>query len=67
MVRASDVWEDILMDHPHDLLALKFAHDTYFYLGYGPQMRDSIARVLPEWNKSIPLYGFVFILFEIKI
>nr|XP_033809119.1 tetratricopeptide repeat protein 38 [Geotrypetes seraphini] len=51
---ASEQWEQILQDHPLDLLALKFAHDTYFYLGFSAQMRDSVARVLPYWNPSIP-------------
>ncbi|XP_051628522.1 tetratricopeptide repeat protein 38 isoform X2 [Manacus candei] len=31
---ACDLWEQILQRHPTDLLALKFSHDTYFYLGY---------------------------------
>lgn len=51
------VWEDILIDYPNDILSLKFAHDAYFYLGYQREMRDSIARVLPSWDKSIPLFG----------
>ena len=53
------MWESILTEFPQDLLALKFAHDTYFYLGYSHQMRDSVARVLPFWKPSIPLYGYV--------
>ena len=57
MLQAADIWEQILMDHPKDLLALKFAHDNYFYLGLGPQMRDSIGRVWSKWDESIPLYG----------
>lgn len=56
MTQATDVWEDILLDNPKDMLAIKFAHDSYFYLGYHPQMRDSIARVMPAWNTEIPLY-----------
>ena len=48
------------MDHPKDLLALKFAHDNYFYLGLGPQMRDSIGRVWSKWDESVPLYGYVY-------
>ena len=48
------------MDHPRDLLALKFAHDNYFYLGLGPQMRDSIGRVWSKWDESVPLYGYVY-------
>ncbi|BFZ11068.1 hypothetical protein BsWGS_14107 [Bradybaena similaris] len=57
--QACSVWEDILLEHPHDVLALKFAHDTYFYLGYSYQIRDSIARVLPHWKRTEPLYGYV--------
>ncbi len=57
MPEAAEVWEKILLDHPNDLLALKFAHDTYFYLGKAEQIRDSIARVLPLWNEKDPYYG----------
>lgn len=60
MTQAADIWEEILVDHPTDMLALKFAHDNYFYLGYGPQMRDSIGRVIGKWDKSIPLYGYLY-------
>lgn len=60
MTKASIIWEDILAEKPKDILALKFAHDTYFYLGHHPQMRDSIARVLPQWNKDIPLYSYLY-------
>lgn len=59
MTKACDVWEDILMDYPTDMLALKFAHDCYYSLSYHHQMRDSIARVLPFWKSSMPLYGYV--------
>lgn len=57
MVGATNVWEDILVDHPTDIHALRMAHDTYFYLGYQNQMRDSLARVIPIWekNNSLPL------------
>lgn len=57
--RAASLWEDILIDNPTDMLALKFAHDTYFYLGYQRQLRDSIARVLPLWKPSMPLYSYL--------
>nr|XP_034958773.1 tetratricopeptide repeat protein 38-like [Zootoca vivipara] len=53
--KACDTWDQILQNHPTDLLALKFAHDTYFYLGHQTQMRDSIARVYPYWTPDIPL------------
>jgi hypothetical protein len=56
---ASYLWEDILTEHPVDLLALRFAHDTYFYRGQAYQMRDSIARVLPHWKENMPHYGYL--------
>jgi tetratricopeptide (TPR) repeat protein len=57
--RGVAIWEEILIDHPRDVWALRFAHDTYFYLGDAGNLRDSIARVLPEWSEQDPLYGFL--------
>uniref|UniRef100_A0A8I3N9V9 Tetratricopeptide repeat protein 38 n=1 Tax=Canis lupus familiaris TaxID=9615 RepID=A0A8I3N9V9_CANLF len=56
---ACELWEQILWDHPTDMLALKFSHDAYFYLGYQEQMRDSVARIYPFWTPSIPLSSYV--------
>ncbi|XP_056137450.1 tetratricopeptide repeat protein 38 [Lampris incognitus] len=57
--RACDVWEEILVEHPTDLLALKFAHDGYFYMGAQTQMRDSVIRVLPHWKPCMPLFSYL--------
>ncbi|XP_064596979.1 tetratricopeptide repeat protein 38-like [Liolophura sinensis] len=57
MRSACDKWETILVDNPLDMLAIKFAHDAYFYLGLHPQLRDSPARCLPNWKPSMPLYS----------
>ncbi|XP_024593141.1 tetratricopeptide repeat protein 38 isoform X3 [Neophocaena asiaeorientalis asiaeorientalis] len=57
--KACELWEQILQDYPTDMLALKFSHDTYFYLGYQEQMRDSVARVYPFWTPDIPLSSYV--------
>lgn len=59
LTQACEIWEDILIETPTDMLALKFAHDCYFCLSYHQQMRDSIARVLPFWKTSLPLYGYI--------
>ncbi|KAL7976353.1 hypothetical protein Chor_002572 [Crotalus horridus] len=56
---ACDTWEQILMTNPTDVLALKFAHDGYFYLGSQVQMRDSIARVYRHWTPDIPLSSYI--------
>ena len=58
--KACDLWETILIDSPTDLMALKFAHDCYFYMGQATQMRDSVARVLPSWHAATPLYSELY-------
>lgn len=59
MNEACLTWEQILLDCPTDMLAVKFAHDCYFYLGRQTEIRDSIARVLPDWSPKLPLYGYL--------
>ena len=56
---ATRAWEAILVDWPTDALALRFGQDAYFFLGRSAEMRDSVARVLPEWDSGHPLAGFV--------
>ncbi|KNG93165.1 hypothetical protein ATO11_14360 [Pseudaestuariivita atlantica] len=57
--RTTRIWEDILLDHPMDGLALRLAHFTHFYSGDGRRMRDSLARVLPLWSEDHPNYGYL--------
>lgn len=59
-VEATTIWDDILQNHPTDILAVKMAHDTYFYLGYQKEMKDSVEKVIPHWTPDIPLYGHLF-------
>lgn len=61
MLAACEQWEKILSEIPNDLLALKFAHDSYFYLGNKQSLRDSIARVFPKWKSTTPCYRFFII------
>ena len=56
---ATGFWETILRDEPLDGLALRLAHLTHFYSGNAQRIRDSLARVLPQWPKNNPEYGFV--------
>jgi tetratricopeptide (TPR) repeat protein len=50
---------DILLDYPHDLLALQVAHVGDFFLGSSSMLRDRLAQVLPTWDTSTPGYGYV--------
>jgi tetratricopeptide (TPR) repeat protein len=56
---AAAVYEEILVDFPTDALALRLAQDAYFLMGQSAAMRDSVARVLPEWRDDDPLTSFV--------
>lgn len=42
-----------------DLLALKVAQDLYFFLGDRLDLRDVVARVLPQWPEDQPGWGYV--------
>lgn len=56
---ALELWENILLADPLDVLALKLANRTYFYLGDNRNIRDSVARVLYAWTEDTPGHGFV--------
>jgi tetratricopeptide (TPR) repeat protein len=56
---AAGVWEEILTDHPLDVLALRLAHHAYFYLGVAGKMLSSVERVMGSWDEDAPGYGFV--------
>lgn len=45
------------MKHPFDLVALQAGHLIDFYRANGRNLRDRIARVLPQWSDSIPGYS----------
>jgi tetratricopeptide (TPR) repeat protein len=56
---ATELWGDVAIRHPRDLLAVQLAHLGDFYNGNGPAQRDRIARVLPSWDESVPGRGYV--------
>lgn len=55
--RTIDLWEQILADHPHDVLAFRLAHFCNFWLGRPEEMLASVERVLPHWSRSLPGWG----------
>ncbi len=56
---ACRLWDGILVDHPRDLAALIPAHLFDFYRGDSLNLRKRIARILPAWSPSAPLYSYV--------
>jgi tetratricopeptide (TPR) repeat protein len=57
--RAADLYGKVLTDYPRDLPALQIAHQCDFFLGQSAQLRDRVARVLPDWDAGVPGYGYV--------
>lgn len=51
--------EQILVDHPRDILALQTAHLIDFFLGDALNLRNRIARALRAWDRSMPGYACV--------
>src|SRR5215813_5244513 len=58
-LKANARYGDIAIEYPRDSLALQLAHLGDFYLGRSSQLRDRIARVLCDWDDSVPRYGYV--------
>ena len=56
---AGAAWDEILLQHPRDLLALNSAHLFDFYRGDALNLRTRIARVLAQWPIDAPLRPFV--------
>jgi hypothetical protein len=52
-------WEALLLRHPCDALALQWAHLFDFYRGDALNLRQRVARVLPQWRADDPLHPYV--------
>ena len=55
--RANRIWDDILIAHPHDILAMRLQHFSLFWAGQSYFMRDAAARALGAWDEGMPGYG----------
>jgi len=56
---ACRIWDELLVDHPLDALALQWAQLWDFYRGDALGLRQRPARALPEWDHQDPLYAHV--------
>ncbi len=57
--RSVQLYGAIAVEYPRDLLAIQTAHVIDFYLGDSPMLRDRPAQALPQWNESVPGYGYL--------
>ena len=56
---ACRTWDELLVRHPRDALALQWAQLWDFYRGDVAQLRLRPARCLPEWDEADPLQPYV--------
>lgn len=56
---ACRIWDEILVEHPRDLLSARLHHHNSFWLGRNTGMRDGAARLQSSWDESVPGYGFL--------
>ena len=59
---ACRVWDELLLEHPGDALALQWAQLWDFYRGDAAGLRQRPARALPAWDEADPLYAYVLAL-----
>jgi tetratricopeptide (TPR) repeat protein len=50
-------WEEILDQHPADVLALRLSHFNYFWNGRREDMLRSVQRVASHTDERLPTYG----------
>jgi tetratricopeptide (TPR) repeat protein len=57
--RMLGVWEQILAEHPVDILAFRLHHFNAFWLGRPQVMAGAVERVLPAWHPGMACYGTI--------
>jgi hypothetical protein len=57
---ACQLWDDLLLAHPRDALALQWAHLWDLHRGDTQGLRLRPARALPDWDKDDPLAAYVW-------
>ncbi len=60
---ACRIWDELLIEHPRDALALQWAQLWDFYRGDAPALRQRPARALPEWDEADPLHPYALALY----
>jgi tetratricopeptide (TPR) repeat protein len=56
---AAEIWEQILSEHPRDILAFRLAHFVNFWLGRPDVMLASVLGIEHHWSDDLPGYNAV--------
>ena len=57
--KAATIWEEILRDHPHDLLAFRLHHFVNFWFGRPDVMLSTVLSVEKHWSGAIPGFNSI--------
>jgi hypothetical protein len=57
--KASAIWEQILHEHPHDILAFRLHHFVNFWFGRADLMLASVLAVEKHWTDAIPGFNAI--------
>ena len=57
--RATEIWDQIVQEHPHDILAFRLAHFLNFWLGRPEAMLASVLGVEKHWSEALPGYNAI--------
>ena len=60
--RATHQWADIIVHHPRDLLAMHMYFVSCKMLGEFERGRDTLAAVLPHWERMSSVYPYLLAL-----
>lgn len=61
--RSLDGYGALIIEQPHDLLALLVAHALDFRLGRRRMLRDRVAQILPAWRAGMPGHASVLAMY----
>jgi hypothetical protein len=60
MSKACAEWEQILLDYPTDLMAVKFVTDGYFFSGDMVNKMNAVDRVINKWSPDLPCASYLY-------
>ncbi|RXJ74381.1 tetratricopeptide repeat protein 38 family protein [Veronia nyctiphanis] len=55
---AVEIWDAILSEWPHDLVAFRQMTMNLFWMGQRRRLADLCAKLMPFWDESTPQYNF---------
>jgi hypothetical protein len=57
--RAASIWQQIIDEHPRDIVAFRLAHFINFWLGRPAAMLASVNGLMRYWSDELPWYNAV--------